>query len=166
MIKTYQNNVHWINKLRRDKRAKYYKPLLLIIVIDFLNDQKYFSPIVPSKIIVERFEGMTKLIGLPSRLTGGWMPFWHLSGDRPLGVPIWIHYSSNHELVKKSAFVQSKPKSKKQLLSKVNYALINKKYISDFENENNREKLRNKIYRILKKDKNFEGQKILEYYNV
>ena len=35
-----------INQLRRDVRAKHYKPLILLITLDFLDKQKSFAPII------------------------------------------------------------------------------------------------------------------------
>ena len=60
-----------INQLRRDVRAKQYKPLLLLITLNFLDKQKSFAPIIPAKQIVDEFE-KTK------RSTGG---FGHSGND-------------------------------------------------------------------------------------
>ena len=109
-----------INQLRRDVRAKHYKPLLLLITLKFLDEQKSFAPIIPAKKIVDEFEIIMRKIGYKNEHNKGWMPFWHLSGDN-----IWNLYSINHQIVKRTAFKRFKPKTKKQLLSKVNYALIN-----------------------------------------
>ena len=89
------------------------------------------------------------------------MPFWHLSGD-----DIWNLYSINHQIVKRTAFKQFKPKTKKQLLSKVNYALINLDKINYFSSKNKRAVTRKQIFNLLKKDQELIGNKILEYYNV
>ena len=105
-----------INQLRRDVRAKHYKPLLLLVTLDFLDKQKPFAPIIPAKLIVDEFEIIMRKIGYKKEHNKGWMPFWHLSGD-----DIWNLYSINHQIVKRTAFKQFKPKTKKQLLSKVNY---------------------------------------------
>ena len=43
-----------INQLRRDVRAKHYKPLLLLITLDFLDKQKSFAPIIPAKKILDK----------------------------------------------------------------------------------------------------------------
>ena len=64
-----------INQLRRDVRAKHYKPLILLITLDFLDKQKLFSPIIPTKIIVEKFEIIMKKIGYNREHNKGWMPF-------------------------------------------------------------------------------------------
>ena len=109
-----------INQLRRDIRAKHYKPLLLLVTLNFLDKQKFFAPIIPAKKIIDEFEIIMKKIGYNKEHNKGWMPFWHLSGDN-----IWNLFSINHQIVKKTAFKLLKPKTKKQLLSKVNYALIN-----------------------------------------
>ena len=100
-------------------------------------------------------------IGYKNEHNKGWMPFWHLSGDN-----IWNLYSINHQIVKRTAFKQFKPKTKKQLLSKVNYALINLDKINYFSSANKRASTRKKIFNLLKKDQELIGNKILEYYNV
>ena len=69
------------------------------------------------------------------------MPFWHLSGDN-----IWDLYSINHQIVKKLAFKQFKPKTKKQLLGKVNYALINFEKINYFNSIDKRAATRKQIF--------------------
>ena len=150
-----------INQLRRDVRAKHYKPLLLLITLDFLDKQKSFAPIIPAKKIVDEFEIIMRKIGYKNEHNKGWMPFWHLSGDN-----IWNLYSINHQRVKRTAFKQFKPKTKKQLLSKVNYALINLDKINYFSSANKRAITRKKIFNLLKKDQELIGNKILEYYNV
>ena len=150
-----------INQLRRDVRAKHYKPLLLLITLDFLDKQKSFAPIIPAKKIVDEFEIIMRKIGYKKDHNKGWMPFWHLSGDN-----IWNLYSINHQIVKRTAFKQFKPKTKKQLLSKVNYALINLDKINYFSSANKRAITRKKIFNLLKKDQELIGNKILEYYNV
>jgi len=150
-----------INQLRRDVRAKHYKPLLLLITLDFLDKQKSFAPIIPAKKIVDEFEIIMRKIGYKNEHNKGWMPFWHLSGDN-----IWNLYSINHQIVKRTAFKQFKPKTKKQLLSKVNYALINLDKINYFSSANKRAITRKKIFNLLKKDQELIGNKILEYYNV
>ena len=150
-----------INQLRRDVRAKHYKPLLLLITLDFLDKQKSFAPIIPAKKIVDEFEIIMRKIGYKNEHNKGWMPFWHLSGDN-----IWNLYSINHQIVKKTAFKQFKPKTKKQLLSKVNYALINLDKINYFSSANKRAITRKQIFNLLKKDQELIGNKILEYYNV
>ena len=150
-----------INQLRRDKRAKHYKPLLLLVTLDFLDKQKPFAPIIPAKLIVHEFEIIMRKIGYNKEHNKGWMPFWHLSGD-----DIWNLYSINHQIVKRTAFKQFKPKTKKQLLSKVNYALINLDKINYFSSTNKRSATRKQIFNLLKKDKELIGNKILEYYNV
>ena len=150
-----------INQLRRDNRAKHYKPLLLLITLDFLDKQKSFSPIIPSKKIVDEFEIIMTKIGYKKEHNKGWMPFWHLSGDN-----IWNLYSIDHQIVKKTAFKQLKPKTKKQLLSKVNYALINSKKLFYFNSSGKRSVVRKQIFNLLKKDKELISHKILEYYNV
>ena len=150
-----------INQLRRDVRAKHYKPLLLLITLDFLDKQKSFAPIIPAKKIVDEFEIIMRKIGYKNEHNKGWMPFWHLSGDN-----IWNLYSINHQIVKRTAFKQFKPKTKKQLLSKVNYALINLDKINYFSSANKRAITRKQIFNLLKKDQELIGNKILEYYNV
>ena len=150
-----------INQLRRDVRAKHYKPLLLLITLDFLDKQKSFAPIIPAKKIVDEFEIIMRKIGYKKDHNKGWMPFWHLSGDN-----IWNLYSINHQIVKRTAFKQFKPKTKKQLLSKVNYALINFAKINHFSSINKRAITRKQIFNLLKKDQELIGNKILEYYNV
>ena len=150
-----------INQLRRDVRAKHYKPLLLLITLDFLDRQKSFAPIIPAKKIVEEFENIMKKIGYKKEHNKGWMPFWHLSGDN-----IWDLYSINHLLVKKTAFKEFKPKTKKQLLNKVNYALINFEKINYFNSFQKRTVTRKQIFNLLKKDKELISNQILEYYNV
>ena len=150
-----------INQLRRDVRAKHYKPLLLLITLDFLDKQKPFAAIIPAKKIVDEFEIIMRKIGYKKEHNKGWMPFWHLSGD-----DIWNLYSINHQIVKRTAFKQFKPKTKKQLLSKVNYALINLDKINYFNSTNKRAATRKQIFNLLKKDKELIGNKILEYYNV
>ena len=150
-----------INQLRRDVRAKHYKPLLLLITLDFLDKQKSFAPIIPAKKIVDEFEIIMRKIGYKKDHNKGWMPFWHLSGD-----DIWNLYSTNHQIVKRTAFKQFKPKTKKQLLSKVNYALINLDKINYFSSANKRAITRKQIFNLLKKDQELIGNKILEYYNV
>ena len=150
-----------INQLRRDMRAKHYKPLLLLITLDFLDKQKPFAPIIPAKKIVDEFEIIMRKIGYKNEHNKGWMPFWHLSGDN-----IWNLYSINHQIVKRTAFKQFKPKTKKQLLSKVNYALINLDKINYFSSANKRAITRKQIFNLLKKDQELIGNKILEYYNV
>ena len=150
-----------INQLRRDVRAKHYKPLLLLITLDFLDRQKSFVPIIPAKKIVEEFENIMKKIGYKNEHNKGWMPFWHLSGDN-----IWDLYSINHQLVKKTAFKEFKPKTKKQLLNKVNYALINFEKINHFISLQKRTATRKQIFNLLKKDKQLISNQILEYYNV
>ena len=150
-----------INQLRRDVRAKHYKPLLLLITLDFLDEQKSFAPIIPAKKIVDEFEIIMRKIGYKKEHNKGWMPFWHLSGD-----DIWNLYSINHQIVKRTAFKQFKPKTKKQLLSKVNYALINLDKINYFSSTNKRAATRKQIFNLLKKDQDLIGNKILEYYNV
>ena len=150
-----------INQLRRDVRAKHYKPLLLLITLKFLDEQKSFAPIIPAKKIVDEFEIIMRKIGYKKEHNKGWMPFWHLSGD-----DIWNLYSINHQIVKRTAFKQFKPKTKKQLLSKVNYALINLDKINYFSSKNKRAVTRKQIFNLLKKDKELIGNKILEYYNV
>ena len=80
-----------------------------------LDKQKSFAPIIPAKKIVDEFETIMRKIGYKKEHNKGWMPFWHLSGDN-----IWNLYSINHQIVKKTAFKLLKPKTKKQLLSKVN----------------------------------------------
>ena len=150
-----------INKLRRDVRAKHYKPLLLLVTLDFLDKQKSFAPIIPAKLIVDEFEIIMRKIGYNKEHNKGWMPFWHLSSD-----DIWSLYSINHQIVKRTAFKQFKPKTKKQLLSKVNYALINLDKINYFSSTNKRAVIRKQIFNLLKKDKELIGNKILEYYNV
>ena len=150
-----------INQLRRDVRAKHYKPLLLLVTLDFLDKQKPFAPIIPAKLIVDEFEIIMRKIGYNKEHNKGWMPFWHLSGD-----DIWCLYSINHQIVKRTAFKQFKPKTKKQLLSKVNYALINLDKINYFSSTNKRAVTRKQIFNLLKKDKELIGNKILEYYNV
>ena len=57
-----------IKKLRRDRRALHFKPLTLLIALDILDEQKYFSPVIPAKIIIERFQGLSKIIGLKKTL--------------------------------------------------------------------------------------------------
>ena len=52
-----------INQLRRDVRAKHYKPLLLLVTLDFLDKQKPFAPIIPAKLIVDEFEIIMRKIG-------------------------------------------------------------------------------------------------------
>ena len=150
-----------INQLRRDVRAKHYKPLLLLITLDFLDKQKSFAPIIPAKKIVDEFEIIMRKIGYKKDHNKGWMPFWHLSGDN-----IWNLYSINHQIVKRTAFKQFKPKTKKQLLSKVNYALINLDKINYFSSANKRAITRKQIFNLLKKVQELIGNKILEYYNV
>ena len=150
-----------INQLRRDVRAKHYNPLLLLITLDFLDKQKSFAPIIPAKKIVDEFEIIMRKIGYKKDHNKGWMPFWHLSGDN-----IWNLYSINHQRVKRTAFKQFKPKTKKQLLSKVNYALINLDKINYFSSTNKRAITRKQIFNLLKKDQELIGNKILEYYNV
>ena len=150
-----------INQLRRDVRAKHYKPLILLITLDFLDKQKLFSPIIPTKIIVEKFEIIMKKIGYNREHNKGWMPFWHLSGDN-----IWNLYSVNHQIIKKTAFKEFKPKTKKQLLNKVNYALINFDKLNYFSTPDKRKIMRKQIFNLLKKDQELIGNKILEYYNV
>ena len=71
------------------------------------------------------------------------MPFWHVSGDN-----IWNLYSINHQIVKKTAFKLLKPKTKKQLLSKVNYALINFEKINHFISVNKRAVIRKQIFNL------------------
>ena len=95
-----------INQLRRDVRAKHYKPLLLLITLDFLDKQKPFAAIIPAKKIVDEFEIIMRKIGYKKEHNKGWMPFWHLSGD-----DIWNLYSINHQIVKRTAFKQFKPKT-------------------------------------------------------
>ena len=150
-----------INQLRRDVRAKHYKPLILLITLDFLDKQKLFSPIIPTIIIVEKFEIIMKKIGYNREHNKGWMPFWHLSGDN-----IWNLYSVNHQIIKKTAFKEFKPKTKKQLLSKVNYALINFDKLNYFSTPDKRKIMRKQIFNLLKKDQELIGNKILDYYNV
>ena len=150
-----------INQLRRDVRAKHYKPLLLLITLDFLDKQKSFAPIIPAKKIVDEFEIIMRKIGYKKDHNKGWMPFWHLSGDN-----IWSLYSINHQIVKTTAFKFHKPKTKKQLLSKVNYALINFEINHHFSSVDKRASTRKKIFNLLKKDRELIGNKILEYYNV
>ena len=150
-----------INQLRRDIRAKHYKPLLLLVTLDFLDKQKSFAPIIPAKKIIDEFEVIMKKIGHNKEHNKGWMPFWHLSGDN-----IWNLYSINHQIVKKTAFKLLKPKTKKQLLSKVNYALINFEKNNDFISVDKRAVIRKQIFNLLKKDQELIGKKILEYYNV
>ena len=148
-----------INQLRRDVRAKHYKPLLLLITLDFLDKQKSFAAIIPAKKIVDEFEIIMRKIGYKKEHNKGWMPFWHLSGDN-----IWNLYSINHQIVKKSAFKLLK--TKKQLLSKVNYASINFEKINHFISLDKRAATRKQIFNLLKKDQELIGNKILEYYNV
>ena len=69
-------------------------------------------------------------------------------------------------MVKKTAFKLLKPKTKKQLLSKVNYALINYEKLFYFNSSGKRSVLRKQIFNLLKKDQELIGNKILEYYNV
>lgn len=150
-----------ITKLRRDRRAPHFKPLTLLIALDILDEQKYFSPVVPAKIIIERFQGLSKIIGLKKTHSKGFMPFWHLSGDN-----IFIHYSNKHELVSNSLFKFGKPKSKSQLLSKVDYVIINQSKLNYFNNKIRRKKLRKEIFSLLKKDNNENSKKILKHFNV
>lgn len=150
-----------INQLRRDIRAKHYKPLLLLVTLDFLDKQKFFAPIIPVKKIVDEFEVIMRKIGYKKKHNKGWMPFWHLSGDK-----IWNLYSIDHQMVKKTAFKLLKPKTKKQLLSKVNYALINYEKLFYFNSSGKRSVLRKQIFNLLKKDQELIGNKILDYYNV
>ena len=145
-----------ITKLRRDKRALHYKPLIILVILDFLNKQNIFSPVIPAKIVVEEFEKIMKKIGYSKYHNKGWMPFWHLSGDN-----ILTHYSKNHQPIKKYTFKYLKPKSKIQLLSKVNYAVIDQKAIVYFNNKKNRKILATRMLKMLKKDNQIISNKIL-----
>ena len=60
-----------INQLRRDVRAKHYKPLLLLITLDFLDRQKSFAPIIPAKKIVDEFETIMRKIGYKKKHNKG-----------------------------------------------------------------------------------------------
>ena len=150
-----------ITKLRRDSRAPHFKPLALLIALDILDEQKFFSPVISAKIIIERFQGLSKIIGLKKTHSKGFLPFWHLSGDN-----IFIHYSNKHELISNSLFKFGKPKSKSQLLSKVNYAVINQSKLNYFINKIRRKKLRKEIFSLLEKDHNENSKKILKHFNV
>ena len=118
-------------------------------------------PLFLQKKIVDEFEIIMRKIGYKKEHNKGWMPFWHLSGDN-----IWNLYSINHQIVKKTTFKLLKPKTKKQLLSKVNYALINYEKLFYFNSSGKRSLLRKQIFNLLKKDQELIGNKILEYYNV
>ena len=85
----------------------------------------------------------------------------HLSGDN-----IWNLYSVNHQIIKKTAFKEFKPKTRKELISKVNYALINFDKLNYFTTPDKRKIMRKQIFNLLKKDQELIGNKILEYYNV
>jgi len=146
----YDLNIEWLNNFFE---VEEYDHKILS------NAKKYI--IDKLSISENEFEIIMRKIGYNKEHNKGWMPFWHLSGD-----DIWSLYSINHQIVKRTAFKQFKPKTKKQLLSKVNYALINLDKINYFSSTNKRAATRKQIFNLLKKDQELIGNKILEYYNV
>jgi|TARA_B100001964_G_scaffold1755_1_gene2056 hypothetical protein len=150
-----------VNKLRRDVRAKHYKPLCMLIVLDYLDQQKVFSPVIPGKQIINKFEFIMNKLGYRKEHNKGFMPFWHITGD-----DIWNCYSKNHHLVSRNVLQNQKkvPKTKKQLLRHINYALINQTKIDDLINQTQRNKFRKKLLKLIKNDQDKISKDVFNYF--
>lgn len=148
---------------RRDKKAPYLKPLMLLKTIEFLEERKIFSNVIPARINIKKLNSfMDEKIGLHGFDTG-YSPFFFISVQKK---PIWKLYTFNHRLFDRNIFsnVAKVPKSTKQLLKYVNYALINPDHIEEFVNKNKRERLKYRLKILLKGDRNKISQEIYKLY--
>ena len=149
--------------LPRDKKAPYLKPLMLLKFIEFLEERKTFSNVIPAKFNINKFNSfLNEKINL-DKYDKGYSPFFFLSLQKK---PIWKLYTFNHSLLNRNVFSNKKkvPKSSKQFLKYVNYALINPEHIEEFMNKNKRERLKYRLRILLKGDRNIISQEIYRLY--
>ena len=148
--------------LPRDSKGPHYKPLMLLIVLDFIKERKDSSNVIPAKININRFESFMNNIG-HTKYDKGFLPFFFLSIQKK---PIWKLYTINHKLFDRNFFSnkQKVPKSKKQLLRYVNYALINLEHIEEFIDKNKNRRLRYRLKIILKRDKFKLSNEVYKFY--
>tara|TARA_B100000965_G_C19373532_1_gene661451 strand:- start:28 stop:513 length:486 start_codon:yes stop_codon:yes gene_type:complete len=150
--------------LPRDKKAPYLKPLMLLKTIEFLEEREIFSNVIPAKININKLNSfMNEKISLEG-YDKGYSPFFFLSIQKK---PIWRLYTSNHRLFDRKNFSNKKkvPKSSKQLLKNVNYALINPEHIEEFSKKNSRQKLKKRLKVLLSSDNNKISQEIYKIYD-
>ena len=149
--------------LLRDSKGPHYKPLMLLMVLDFIKERKELSNVIPAKIIINRFESFINNTG-HAKHNNGFLPFFFLSIQKK---PIWKLYTINHKLFDRNFFSNKKkvPKSKKQLLRYVNYALINPEHIEEFIDKNKSERLRYRLKILLKRDKYKLSREIYKFYD-
>ena len=77
-------------KIRRDSRARYYKPLCLLVTLDAIEDGEISWNNIEPKIVINRFKYILENFDSGKSIEMGWMPFWHLS---PLD-KIWNCYKN------------------------------------------------------------------------
>jgi len=98
-----------VNSIRRDHRAKFYKPFLLLIVADLVSkNQKKISEI-RIEMILDEFERVISKLDR-NRSNQGYMPLWHLCTD-----DYWTLYKNNKK-VPYQGMSYGNPKTNKRLL--------------------------------------------------
>ena len=147
-------------KIRRDSRARYYKPLCLLVTLDAIEDGEISWNNIEPKIIINRFKYILENFDSGKSIEMGWMPFWHLS---PLD-KIWNCYK-NGLIIRRSNFPpQGKPKTKQQLLGAINYASINEDFKDYFIDIDKRKKLKQLLIDLLLREKDLISKKIAYHY--
>ena len=147
-------------RIRRDMRARYYKPLCLLVTLDAMEDGELEWSNIKPKIIINRFKYILENFDAGKSIDMGWMPFWHLS---PLD-KIWTCYK-NKLIVRRTDFPsEGKPKSKQQLLKAVNYASVNEDFKECFTDSLQRAEFQQLLIELLSRENDLISRQIAYYY--
>ena len=96
--------------LLRDSKGPHYKPLMLLIVLDFIKERKELSNVIPAKIIINRFESFINNTG-HAKHNNGFLPFFFFQFKKNLSgncIQLIINYLIGIFFLIKKKFLNQK----------------------------------------------------------